>query len=265
MSAVWQSLLYSIAPVVGMAAGGIVAAWWQPGGRLRSYIQHLAAGTVFAAVGVEVLPDVMHRRNLVAAGIGFAVGVASMLVIRSLSRRGNPDRRLGLRGTPWAFVVAVAVDVFVDGMLIGVGFAEDQRQGLLLALALTGCTGSLGLATVAALLRAGEPRAWAASLTAGVGLLPAVGALGGTLLASQLTGGWMEAALSFTCAALLYLVTEELLLEAHEGQQGPETPFTTAVFFLGFLALLIADMMMGPAGPIGRPSPACHRTPIPLQ
>lgn len=244
MGTVEQSLLYSIAPVSGMVVSGIAASWWQPGGRVRSYIQHLAAGIVFAAVAVEVLPDVMHRRGPLTAGIGFAVGVASMLAIRALSRRAESGGRWATRRTPAPLVVAVGVDVFVDGLLIGVGFAANQRQGLLLALALTGCTVSLGLATPAVLVRAGVSQLRAAALTAGVGLLPAVGALSGALLAGQLTGKWMEGVLSFTCAALLYLVTEELLREAHEGQQGPETPMTTAMFFAGFLALLIAVMMM---------------------
>ena len=38
---------------------------------------------------------------------------------------------------------------------------------------------------------------------------------------------------------LLYLVTEELLREAHERE---DTSFTTATFFVGFLAILLIDM-----------------------
>ena len=41
-------------------------------------------------------------------------------------------------------------------------------------------------------------------------------------------------------AALLCLVTGELLVEAHEV---PETTLSTARFFLGFLILLIIDMV----------------------
>src|SRR5262249_61744384 len=89
MDPVAQAALYSLAPVAGRVAGGAAAAWWQPGGRVRSYIQHFAAGVVFAAVGVEVLPDVVRRRSPLAAGIGFAVGVAVMLAIRAMSRRAE--------------------------------------------------------------------------------------------------------------------------------------------------------------------------------
>lgn len=44
--------------------------------------------------------------------------------------------------------------------------------------------------------------------------------------------------LAFGAAALLYLVTEELLVEAHEGQ---ETPLLTALFFIGFLAIPVLE------------------------
>src|SRR5262245_25946789 len=113
MDPVAQSALYSLAPVAGMIAGGAAAAWWQPGGRVRSYIQHFAAGVVFAAVGVEVLPDVMHQPDPLAAGVGFALGVAAMLAIRAMSRRAESSRGQSAAGrTPWALVAAVAVDVF---------------------------------------------------------------------------------------------------------------------------------------------------------
>jgi ZIP family zinc transporter len=46
--------------------------------------------------------------------------------------------------------------------------------------------------------------------------------------------------LSFGLAALMFLVTEELLVEAHEE---PETPLSPAMFFVGFLLFLIVGMV----------------------
>lgn len=243
LEAVERSVLYGLA-LLGMILGGVAAAWWRPGQRIRGYIQHFAAGVVFAAVGVEVLPDVMHRDNPVAAGVGFAVGTLSMLIIRALSRRAE-SRGEGRVGVPWAMLAAVSVDVFVDGMLIGVGFSAGEREGVLIAIAMIGCSLSLGLATSATLLQAGQTRLGATGFTAGIGVLPVLGAAAGAMLASQLTGASMEALLAFTCAALLYLVTEELLVEAHEDQDVPESSVTTGMFFAGFLALMMVSMMMG--------------------
>lgn len=65
-------------------------------------------------------------------------------------------------------------------------------------------------------------------------------ALGATTL-RRLTAGAMETVLSFGLAALLYLVTEELLREAHEEH---ETAVATASFFLGFLVFLVVGMTL---------------------
>ncbi len=42
--------------------------------------------------------------------------------------------------------------------------------------------------------------------------------------------------------ALLCLVTEELLVEAHER---PDTPLATAVFFVGFFLMVTIDELIG--------------------
>lgn len=64
--------------------------------------------------------------------------------------------------------------------------------------------------------------------------------LGGTLL-TTLEGFWMEMVLSFGLSALLYLVVEELLVEAHSEE---DKPIYTATFFLGFLIFLILGMVV---------------------
>ena len=57
------------------------------------------------------------------------------------------------------------------------------------------------------------------------------------LLSPVVVTGFM----SFGLMALLYLVTEELLVEAHEK---PDTPFISAMFFVGFLGLLLLEEVM---------------------
>lgn len=67
----------------------------------------------------------------------------------------------------------------------------------------------------------------------------------GTLVATPvatLSSTTIAGFLSFGVIALLYLVTEELLVEAHEKR---DTPFVTALFFVGFLGLLLFEEMSG--------------------
>ena len=56
-------------------------------------------------------------------------------------------------------------------------------------------------------------------------------------LPQHLIGGF----LAFGLMALLYLVTEELLVEAHEK---PDSPAISALFFVGFLGLLLVEEML---------------------
>jgi ZIP family zinc transporter len=67
----------------------------------------------------------------------------------------------------------------------------------------------------------------------------------GTVLAipvAAFPGTVVEGFLAFGLMALLYLVTEELLVEAHEK---PDTPLITGMFFVGFLSIVLLDQMLG--------------------
>ncbi len=223
---------------------------------------------VFAAVAVELLPDVVSEHAPVATIIGFSVGIALMLLIRSLTEKAEgteaeaepaaatatapgetshpiskPSLPTGLIATslPTGLIATIGVDVTIDGLLIGIGFAAGAKEGILLIVALTLELLSLGLATSATLSKVGASRGKSIAITSGLALLPFLGATLGSTLLGGLSGGMLEAVLAFGVAALLYLVTEELLVEAHEV---PETPLITATFFIGFLLLLIITMVV---------------------
>jgi ZIP family zinc transporter len=67
-----------------------------------------------------------------------------------------------------------------------------------------------------------------------------IGAVVGIVVLQGASNEVLELVLSFGLAALLFLVTEELLVEAHEE---PETPIATAIFFTGFLVFVILGML----------------------
>lgn len=77
------------------------------------------------------------------------------------------------------------------------------------------------------------------AFVAGQKLLVIGAGLAATVL-QGLSGPPLGAVLAFGLAALLYLVTEELLVEAHEVR---ENTVTTAMFFVGFLVLLMVDVL----------------------
>ena len=233
-------LTYALLPVAATVLGATVASFRPPGPAVRSLIQHFAAGVVFSVVAVELLPDVMREHAPVQVVLGFALGVAVMLGVRSVTAKVEEKVERTESKLPMALLVAVGVDVLVDGFLIGIGFAAGAKEGKLLTLALTIELLSLGLAVCATLGKAGTARAKAITTTTLLALLIVVGAAVGATLLSAISERSLEVVLSFGLAALLFLVTEELLVEAHEE---PETPFTTAMFFTGFLLFLVLGMV----------------------
>jgi ZIP family zinc transporter len=67
-----------------------------------------------------------------------------------------------------------------------------------------------------------------------------VGAVLGRTLLADASVHTLAGLLSFGCAALLFLVTEELLIEAHASA---DTAVTTTMFFVGFLIFLLLGMV----------------------
>lgn len=222
-------------PVATATAGGLAAAYRPPGAKVRSGVQHFAAGLVFAAAATELVPDLSHEHHRIAIAVGFAIGLSLMLAVEFLpARLLGPERA----ESPVSTLTAIGVDVFIDGLLIGIGFSRGGHTGVLLTAALTVELAFLGLAIAVALQRAGSTHAAVITTTFGLSLLVAVGGILGATALAHLSGASLTATLAFGTVALLFLVTEELLAEAHER---PDTPLLTAMFFLGFLAMLLAS------------------------
>ncbi len=230
-------LLYVLFPAGAMILGGVIATVRLPGKRLGSALQHFAAGTVFAAVAVELLPDLIRKHAPLVTILGFSAGVAFMLTVRAfMSKREANEQGKGTAG----LVTAVGVDITLAGLLIGIGFVAGEKQGLLLTMALTLELLSLGLATVTALSQTVTSRRRSLVTVTVLALLVLLGATIGVTVLSHATAMVLDAVLAFGVAALLYLVTEELLVEAHEI---PETPLITSIFFVGFLTVFMIALL----------------------
>ena len=153
---------------------------------------------------------------------------------------------------PTALLAAVAIDSALDGLLIGISTAVDPKTGPLLSASLTVESSFLGLTIAAALRstninRAGSVRPFiillAASL-APVGIL--TGAISGGGLAPLLKDNnvLLTAFLGFGTSTTLFMVAEELLLQAHE--DGSEhTWWVDLQLYTGFFASVMIEKFFG--------------------
>lgn len=166
-----------------------------------------------------------------------------MLAVKALTKRFAPEDESdddGEEGSrlPSSLIVVAGVDTVIDGVLLGIGFIAGAKQGVLLTLALAVETLALGLSVAVALRPAGVSRTRIISTTAVLPCLFAIGAMAGAALLGGISGAALTVLFAFGAAVLLYLVTEELLAEAHEV---PETAMATALFFVGFVALTVLN------------------------
>lgn len=222
-----SAVLITLIPWMALTIGAIVTAFRRPSPAVTSAVQHFAAGVVFAAAAGEILPDLKHAGAAVPVMIGGSVGIAAMLVIRHIGERAKG---------PASMLTLVGIDMLIDGLVLGIAFAAGQKQGILLAIALTLEVLFLGLTVAIALGKAGS-KLKSVAVTAAIGAALPLGALFGIPVAA-LPLPVLTAFYAFGLVALLYLVTEELLTEAHEH---PETPWITSMFFIGFLLLLLLE------------------------
>jgi len=226
------NVTYALIPVITVLLGSIFAVWRRPGPKLVSAVQHMAAGVVFAAAAAEILPQVKHGQSLWATFIGGTLGVVVMLSLKSLEGRWKG---------PVGMLSAIGIDIFIDGLVLGLAFLAGEKAGVLLTIALTLEVLFLGLTVTSELGETIRSRRQIVAISVGLALLLPLGTIAATPVA-LLSAPVITAFLAFGLVALLYLVTEELLVEAHEQT---DSPLITAMFFVGFLALLLIEETLG--------------------
>src|SRR3546814_2501575 len=173
---------------------------------------------VFAAAATEIRPQVKHEASPSAALVGGAAGVVTMLGLKAFGAR--------FKG-PMALLAAIGIDILVDGLVLGLAFVAGEKAGFLLTIALTLEVLFLGLTLTNELAETYRSRLRIIVIVSALALLLPIGALAAVPVAA-LSPVMVAGFLSFGLMALLYLVTEELVVEAHEK---PDTPLISSMFF----------------------------------
>jgi len=226
-----HNLLLMMIPAVVSLCGGVLAIYWKPNHQSRSLIQHFAAGVVLAALAVELLPEIGREHTAGPVLIGaFALGSLFMFGLKIWTERlEHQDTVSGINAAIGrGLLLATFIDVAVDGFIIGAGFAAGGETGAILAIGLSVELLFLGLALTSDKVSSRQ----IILVSGGLGVTVLICAILGSVILAGASHTVIGASLAFSAAALLYLVTEELLMEAHVVQ---EKPISTLVLFSGFL------------------------------
>lgn len=221
--------------------------------RLQKTLLGFASGVmVAAAVWSLLIPSIeMARESVLPAAIGFLAGMGLLLLIDELTphlhlgsqKAEGPKSRLSRTAM---LALAVTIHNLPEGMAVGVVFAGGA-QGLSLTAAIAV---SLGIAIqnipegaiVAMPMRAeGNSRLRSFLIGSLSGVVEPVGSVAILLLASML-GAALPWLLAFAAGAMMYVVVEELIPEA---AQGRHTNLSTIGFAIGFVLMMIMDVLLG--------------------
>ena len=233
-----QSLIYIWIPLIAVSCGALIASAVTIPRWLYSGTHHFTAGVVLVAVCAELLPPMMSSHAPINVAIGFLLGVALLLLVKLFTRRSDGGADTSLNTSFW---IASLIDLLVDGMLLAIGFNVDLRTGLFITIALSGEIFFLGLAFSTSLRAKRQSTVMIVASTFSFGAALLLGNLIGALAIALIADQYDVIFMSFGAAALLYLVTEELLNEAHHGEQNL---WMCSMFFLGFILFLVIDMLM---------------------
>jgi ZIP family zinc transporter len=227
-------------PAVVMLFGGVLTSFWHPHKNLISLIQHFAVGIILAVLMIEVFPAMNEAHpNPYVLITSFSVGVLFMYGIKLLGEHLEKpsSSKAGLTTLNYGLIMTVFIDAILDGTTIGAGFAAGEKVGFSLALGLSVEMLFLGMSLVSDTIK-GARVIW---ISVGLSLTILASALLGYNLLAGASEELISTVLAFSAAALVYLVTEELLIEAHHPET-EEKAYSTLILFLGFIMFWLISL-----------------------
>ena len=227
-----------ILPAISMALGGLLGSRIRPGKRFRAVVAHLVGGLVLGIAATDLMPAASNSGHPVALAIGFCLGFSLLLVINAVLEEPHDSPEHGRPRPMLLLMLPFLVDSLIDGLVVGISSEAAEQQWVIpVAVALEMGLATLGLGT---LLGRGAGR-WRSALS---GKLMAVTYLIGLSTSLSITSGLQGPALTgtlaFGTAALIYLVVEEVMKEAHARGED-DSGLVNVAFFIGLLCIWLLD------------------------
>ena len=249
-------------PLLGTMLGSAFVFFMKDGlsPRVQKTLLGFASGVMVAASVWSLLIPAMEMEadngkwSVVPAAVGFLLGMGFLLLLDELTPHlhvgsDTPEGPRSRLSRTVMLALAVTIHNLPEGMAVGVVFAgaEQGAAGLSLASAVAV---SLGIAIqnvpegaiISMPMRAEGNSKWRSFMIGSLsGAVEPVGAIAVLLLASLLMP-IMPYMLAFAAGAMFYVVVEELIPEASEGEH---SNLSTIGFAIGFVLMMVLDVVMG--------------------
>ena len=228
--------------------------------RLQKTLLGFASGVMVAAsVWSLLIPAIAMEGDsgkwaVIPAAVGFLLGIAFLLFIDDITPHLHigtdaPEGPRSKLSRTAMLALAVTIHNLPEGMAVGVVFAGAGQGigGITLASAVAV---SLGIAIqnvpegaiISMPMRAEGNSRWRSFMLGSLsGVVEPLGGLAVVLLASLMTPV-LPYLLAFAAGAMFYVVVEELIPEASEGEH---SNLSTIGFAVGFVLMMVLDVVMG--------------------
>lgn len=238
----WQVVVLALLPFAGNFAGGVLAEFVETTDRRVAIALHAAAGIVLAVIAVELMPRTLENTAAWIVVVALCLGgVASILIKRAVKRvqEATGSDSAG----PWMIYIAVATDLFTDGLLLGTGSAVSFSLALLLAVAQVLADLPEGFASIANFRSQGIPRTRRLLLSVGFIVPIMVGALLSYWFLRDAAVAWQMGVLAFAAGMLIVAAVEDIVPEAHE--TAADTALATSMVVGGFALFTLISSYFG--------------------
>ncbi|MBQ6433278.1 MAG: ZIP family metal transporter [Bacteroidaceae bacterium] len=228
--------------------------------RLQKSLLGFASGVMVAASVWSLLIPAMEMEegsgawSVVPAAVGFLLGIGFLLALDELTPHlhlgaTSPEGPRSHLSRTAMLALAVTIHNLPEGMAVGVVFAGAGQgaAGLSVASALAV---SIGIAIqnvpegaiISMPMRAAGNSRWRSFVIGSLsGVVEPLGGLVVVLLASLMTPA-LPYLLAFAAGAMIYVVIEELIPEASEGEH---SNLSTIGFAIGFVLMMVLDVVLG--------------------
>ena len=228
--------------------------------RVQKTLLGFASGVMVAASVWSLLIPSMEMEeaqgawSVLPAAVGFLLGIGFLLALDDLTPHlhlgtDKPEGPRSKLSRTAMLALAVTIHNLPEGMAVGVVFAGAEKGAAHLTLA-SAVAVSLGIAIqnipegaiISMPMRAAGNSRWRSFLIGSLsGAVEPLGGLAVVLLASLLTPV-LPYMLSFAAGAMFYVVIEELIPEASSGKH---SNLSTIGFAIGFVLMMVLDVVMG--------------------
>lgn len=228
--------------------------------RLQKTLLGFASGVMVAASVWSLLIPAMDMEankgtlSVLPAAVGFLLGIGFLFLIDELTPHlhigtDKPEGMTSRLSKTAMLALAVTIHNLPEGMAVGVVFAGAENGMANISIA-SAVAVSLGIAIqnipegaiISMPMRAAGNSRWKSFLIGSLsGAVEPVGAVAVLLLASLLMPV-LPYMLAFAAGAMFYVVVEELIPEASNGQH---SNLSTIGFAIGFVLMMVLDVVMG--------------------